>query len=626
MNLDNYINKHLPGTNDTQKENFKKLLHCAAVLDNIHDFKDTNIKRKIEKNSLMTNKFDCGPFGSIASSLNQEDKYLELLGLERDSMNNWTYDKTKTRSENNIQSMTKKIFDEYEFINFNPKASRKNRNPVIEALKICLGKTPISHYKIDGSKYSENPHRPIDLIIDTQIGLGEALEGYQHYFNFLDCAATRIDPAGKSYPGTPAGKKYPLFTRADEPQKVYYKTIHEVLEIPSYKNAEYPNENNNNTVLFSSNANITLYTGSEKKKAYLLVKPDENVAQRHSGKEYLVPASFLQKSSLIPQTLRLLKSLFKKLIDEFKNRTVFKKGLKDRLNVAKKNSDLHFICKRFGDAIQALYCRYIYENNNSNNIPWLVTFDRPLLGHALLYKTPVIVFAGRRDKDRPGSGIMIAIHKDVIESTKQTTTQQPTLSLEKLREDILKDIKIMKEILFASKGVCIDFEPQGGEEKEKDKIKEQRQQYRLFIQILYKLFHKDKNYENMLLYSKLENLYLLIKDIGRENNNDRAIELSSISKLYTQYTKKVPKEQSEIDKAKEETFKGGGTRMKIYLRRNGAAYVSKINIKIKNLYPRDWDGRARFKKSDIIKHHIGGRSFLLKTKKKNRRNFFYFLR
>ena len=49
---------------------------------NRYDFKDTNIKRKIEKNSLMTNKFDCGPFGSIASSLNQEDKYLELLGLE----------------------------------------------------------------------------------------------------------------------------------------------------------------------------------------------------------------------------------------------------------------------------------------------------------------------------------------------------------------------------------------------------------------------------------------------------------------------------------------------------------------------------------------------------------------
>ena len=224
-NSDSYINKHLnASTPAIQKENFKELMHCAAVLDNIHDFKDTKIKQKLESKGLMKNVSNCSytKFNSIAHSISQEDKYLELLGLERNSMNHWTYNKEKDRTRNEIQLMTKQIFDEYRFINFNP---RKENNPVIDALTLLLGKPPISHYKVDSSQYRNNPHRPIDLIIDTQIGLGEALEGYQHYFNFLDCAATRIDPAGKSYPGTPAGKKYPLFTNAGAPHAIYYKTI-----------------------------------------------------------------------------------------------------------------------------------------------------------------------------------------------------------------------------------------------------------------------------------------------------------------------------------------------------------------------------------------------------------------
>ena len=402
------------------------------------------------------------------------------------------------------------------------------------------------------------------------------------------------------------------------------------MEIPSYKNAEYPNKHGYNGVLFSSNANITLYTGSEKKKAYLLFRPDKqtypNAGKTHGDNEYLVPASFLQKSSLIPQTLSLLKSLFKTLINEFKNRTVFKKGLKKRLQVARKNSDLHFICKRFGDAIQALYCRYIYENNDSNNIPWLVTYDRPLLGHALLYKTPVIVFAGHRDKYIPGSGIMIAIHNDILNNTTTTTTttQQPTLS--ELKELILEDIKIMKKILFASEGACIQFIPEEvqtvDDNKKSGLITEQRKQYRKFIQILYKLFHKDKNYENMLIYSKLEYYYLILSSLDVDDEEAEE-EVELITKLHIQITKKVPKEQSKIEDAKNKIGKIGGSKMKRYLRKEGAAYIGGISplFYLKNLYPRDWDGVSKLKKSSIRKNHIGGRSFLLKTKKKMEETF-----
>ena len=46
---------------------------------------------------------------------------------------------------------------------------------------------------------------------------------------------------------------------------------------------------------------------------------------------------------------------------------------------------------------------------------WLVTYDRPLLGHAILYKTPVIVYCNHfRDKATPGSGVTIAIHNSIL--------------------------------------------------------------------------------------------------------------------------------------------------------------------------------------------------------------------
>ena len=261
--------------------------------------------------------------------------------------------------------------------------------------------------------------------------------------------ATRIDPARKIHLTSPIGKQI-LTNKINNENKIFYKTIQEVLTIPPYDNHSYTNANKNHNILFGTNCTINIITTNKKNNAYAEIMPN------NSTKKYLVDTKFLERTDTNGLTKNKLKLFFNEIrttmgeVTQLARRFVLKKDY----SMAKKNTSVHLVGKRLGDAIEGLYCyeppqniktSIDYANLSLNK--WLVTIDRPLFGHALLYKIPIIVFcSGKRDKNKPGSGMTIALRKDSINEDKlrklkQITEfqyQQETQKIKKEMEDFVK--------------------------------------------------------------------------------------------------------------------------------------------------------------------------------------------
>ena len=579
IHLNSYENKKL------SHDEYKNIMYCASLLDNIHDFKE-NISFAELKNAMKSNNLINPTESNLTCSVRDEDKYLEnVIGLKRNKMNHWTMGSNKELPTTNILS-------EYTFINYDDETKE---NPINRAIKMLFDDIK-PNTEINNEKGV--PYRNIELVVDTQKGLFDAINNYTHYFNWLDCAATRIDPAGKSNPKTKGDK---LTTDNRDVNKVYYNSIQEVLEIPNYDNNKYPNINieENNTVLFSSNCDITLYTG-ENHKAYALINPNQNT-KKHAKKKYAVPHTFLQKSDKKQQTIAMLRDLLKKLFKTINEASSFKQ-LKKKETKAKKYTDMHYLMKRFGDAIQALYCGYLQKEGK---IPWLVTYDRPLLGHAILYKTPVIVYCNHfRDKKIPGSGLTIAIHKSILsgdakkqleEKLKNEKNRQAKNNTEKRNEVttiktkntafIKKSIEFIKQIQDVFVIPFNNDVPFGNET------------YKNFLKFLYIHFYKNELYE--FVYS----LTLLLKDVYHKNN---AIDLNNYITLQNEIDKTTVKINKLTEKIKKYSFKdkiNNPDRLKMILH----GLRGKTG-KYKTIVP-EGEGRRS-------KINIGGNSFLIKTKGK----------
>ena len=583
----NYLNIHL-NSDENKKlphDEYKNIMYCASLLDNIHDFKE-NISFAELKKAMKSNNLINPTESNLTCSVRDEDKYLEnVIGLKRNKMNHWTMGSNKELPTTNILS-------EYTFINYDDETKE---NPINRAIKMLFDDIK-PNTEINNEKGV--PYRNIELVVDTQKGLFDAINNYTHYFNWLDCAATRIDPAGKSNPKTKGDK---LTTDNIVVDRVYYNSIQEVLEIPNYDNSNYPNINieENNTVLFSSNCDITLYTG-ENHKAYALINPNQNT-KKHAKKKYAVPHTFLQKSDKKQQTIAMLRDLLKKLFKTINEASSFKQ-LKKKETKAKKYTDMHYLMKRFGDAIQALYCGYLQKEGK---IPWLVTYDRPLLGHAILYKTPVIVYCNHfRDKKIPGSGLTIAIHKSILsgdakkqleEKLKNEKNRQAKNNTEKRNEVttiktkntafIKKSIEFIKQIQDVFVIPFNNDVPFGNET------------YKNFLKFLYIHFYKNELYE--FVYS----LTLLLKDVYHKNN---AIDLNNYITLQNEIDKTTVKINKLTEKIKKYSFKdkiNNPDRLKMILH----GLRGKTG-KYKTIVP-EGEGRRS-------KINIGGNSFLIKTKGK----------
>ena len=579
----NYLDIHLNKL--ISQEEFKNIIYCGSLLDNIHDFKE-NIDFEKLKNTMNSNNLINQSKTDLICNITNEDKYLEnVIGLKRYDNGHWT-----SNLENNLP--TKGILSEYTFINYD---NATNKNPIETAIQMIF-KSVKTNKAIEEST-EKVPYRNIELVVDTQKGLFDAINDYTHYFNWMDCAATRIDPAGKSNPKT---KKDKLSKDPNDINKVYYTTVQEVLEVPNYNNNRYPNVGieENNTVLFSSNCDITLYTG-ENSKAYALINPNESTG-KHAKNKYAVPHTFLQKSDKKPQTIKMLKELLKNLFKTITGSKKFKQ-LKKKETQANKYTDMHYLMKRFGDAIQALYCGYLQKENK---IPWLVTYDRPLLGHAILYKTPVIVYCNHfRNKDVPGSGLTIAIHNSVLSDDaktqleeklkKEKEKQQLIISNQQKELDTIKstnttfineDIKIIKSFDTLDIG---SFNTNTFD----------NETYKDFLKFLYINFYKNKKYEF------INSLTLLLNDVHSKNINidinNHITHQNIIDKTRSKINKLITKINTYVFKDK----LNNPDRLKMILR----GVRTKLG-KYKTIVP---EGRGRRAMTNI-----GGKTFLIQTKNK----------
>ncbi len=576
------------------KNEFKTNIFCASLLDNIHDFReqfDTGIdgleqlEKVITDNNLM-NK----PSLYTSCVIHNEDTYLKSLGLERNVNGHWIYDTEKSDNY---------FLKEYTFINST--ADNNWQNPIEVAIEKIFG-------SVNPNSQASFPYRNIDLVVDTQKGFFDAITDYTHYFNWLDCAATRIDPAGKSNP-----KTKPILTDLTEKDsnkqnstnyKVYYNSIQEVLNIPSYENNKFlvnENEEERNTVLFSSNCDITLYTG-EKKKAYALIRPDVNT-KIHANKKYVVPHTFLQKSNKIQQTILMVKNLLQELKSVFNDFKSFKNEQTKKYQNAKKNTDMHYLMKRFGDAIQALYCVYLQnQNQRQGNIPWLVTYDRPLLGHAIYYKTPVIVYCNqKRETGKRGSGLTIAIHSSVLsqvalaarqrkisdeddaKKAEKNKTEAEVEGKKQTNNDFIETtFKLIDHISF-------NVDPQY--------VISNNETYKNFLKFLYINFYKNKKYEFInsltLLLNEVHNINEGI-DINNHITHQNVIDkkIDKIEKLKNKITNYKVKDNINTRDRVEMVLRGVRTRLGNY----------------KTIVP-EYLGRRRYT-------NIGGKGFLNQTKNK----------
>lgn len=579
-----YLDIHLKnneGKISISHEEYKDILYCAALLDNIHDFKE-NIDFDELKVVMASNKLINPSNPNLICSVKDEDKYLEnVIGLKRNDMNHWT-------KGSNEDLPTSNLLKEYSFINYD---DNTKENPIDKTIKMLF----------DDIKINSNinvPYRNIELVVDTQKGLFDAIKDCTHYFNWLDCAATRIDPAGKSNPKT---KKDNLTTDTSEFKKVYYNSIQEVLEIPNYDNSQYPTNPNieeNNTVLFSSNCDITLYTG-ENHKAYALINPNQNT-KKHAKKKYAVPHTFLEKSDKKPQTIKLLRQLLKKLFETIRESNSFKQ-LKKKETQAEKYTDMHYLMKRFGDAIQALYCKYLQKEGK---IPWLVTYDRPLLGHAILYKTPVIVYCNHsRDKAIPGSGLTIAIHNSILGDEAKNKLEKKLKEQQQRQRSIMEDKeKKLQEIKNKNSKLINGYNEMV---KKLDKLNIDdfdintfdNETYKDFLKFLYINFYKNEKYD--FAYS----LILLINDVYNKNET---IEFKNHITLQNDIDKTIVKINKLVKKIKKYEIKdkiNNTDRIKMIF--HG---IRGKTGKYKTIVPENSRRLARV--------NIGGNSFLIKTKGK----------
>lgn len=583
-----YLDIHLKdnkGNISISHEEYKDILYCAALLDNIHDFKE-NIDFDDLTKIMDSNKLINPTNPNLICSVKDEDKYLEnVIGLKRNDMNHWTMGSNNKLPTNNILS-------EYTFINYD---DNTKENPIGKTIKMLFG--DIKTNTEIKNKEEGVPYRNIELVVDTQKGLFDAINDYTHYFNWLDCAPTRIDPAGKSNPKTKGDK---LTTDNSDVDKVYYNSIQEVLEIPNYDNSEYPNINieENNTVLFSSNCDITLYTG-ENHKAYALINPNQNT-KKHAKKKYAVPHTFLEKSDKKPQTIKMLKQLLTKLFETIRESKSFKQ-LKKKETQAKKYTDMHYLMKRFGDAIQALYCGYLQKEGK---IPWLVTYDRPLLGHAILYKTPVIVYCNHfRDKTIPGSGVTIAIHNSILSGDAKKQLEEK-LEKEKQRQMSIKENQERElQAIKNNNSELINKYIEMVKQLDKLNIDDfdintfDNDTYKDFLKFLYINFYKNEIYE--FVYS----LTLLIKDVYDKN---KAIDLDNHITLQNNIDKtivKINKLTKKIDKYQIKDKINNPDRLKMIL--HG---IRGKTGKYKTIVPEN--------SRRLSTVNIGGNSFLMKTKGK----------
>lgn len=580
----NYLDIHLNKL--ISQEEFKNIIYCGSLLDNIHDFKENidfeNLKITMNSNNLINqSKSD------LICNITDEDKYLEnVIGLKRYDNGHWT-----SNLENNLP--TKGILSEYTFINYD---NATNKNPIETAIQMIF-KSVKTNKAIEEST-EKVPYRNIELVVDTQKGLFDAINDYTHYFNWMDCVATRIDPAGKSNPKT---KKDKLSKDPNDINKVYYTSVQEVLEIPNYNNNQYPNVGieENNTILFSSNCDITLYTG-ENSKAYALINPNESTG-KHAKNKYAVPHTFLQKSDKKPQTIKMLKKLLKNLFKTITGSKKFKQ-IKKKETQANKYTDMHYLMKRFGDAIQALYCGYLQKENK---IPWLVTYDRPLLGHAILYKTPVIVYCNHyRNKDVPGSGLTIAIHNSVLSDDAKTQLEEK-LKKEKEKQQLIinnerKELESIKSTntTFINKQIEIIiklFDTLDIGSFNTNTF--DNETYKDFLKFLYINFYKNEKYEF------IKSLTLLLNDVHNKNIeidiNNHITHQNIIDKRRSKINKLITKINTYVFKDKI----NNPDRLKMILR----GLRTKLG-KYKTIVP---EGRGRRAMTNI-----GGKTFLIQTKNK----------
>ena len=242
-------------------------------------------------------------------------------------------------------------------------------------------------------------------------------------------------------------------------------------------------------------------------------------------------------------------------------------------------------------------------------IPWLVTYDRPLLGHAILYKTPVIVYCNHfRDKEIPGSGLTIAIHKSILssdakkqlkEKLKNEKNRQASIELNQEKE--LKTIKKNNSTLINKyiemvkpfdKLNIYDFNIPFNND-----VPFNNETYKNFLKFLYINFYKNEIYE--FVYS----LTLLINDVYDKN---KAIDINNHITLQNNIDKTIIKINKLTKKIDEYQFKdkiNNRDRLKMILH----GLRGKTG-KYKTIVP-EGEGRRS-------KINIGGNSFLMKTRGK----------
>src|SRR5210317_393697 len=164
-----YLDIHLKDNMSISHEEYKDILYCAALLDNIHDFKE-NIDFDDLTKIMDSNKLINPTNPNLICSVKDEDKYLEnVIGLKRNDMNHWTMGSNNKLPTNNILS-------EYTFINYD---DNTKENPIDKTIKMIFG--DIKTNTEIKNKEEGVPYRNIELVVDTQKGLFHAINDYTHY-------------------------------------------------------------------------------------------------------------------------------------------------------------------------------------------------------------------------------------------------------------------------------------------------------------------------------------------------------------------------------------------------------------------------------------------------------------
>ncbi len=273
------------------------------------------------------------------------------------------------------------IRDNYTFYNFD---ADSGDDAVKQALLATTG-------VVTGTDVVVEP--PIRLITDTHYRFFKNIVKQKYHQNFIveQNIATLFDPAKKQTPESFMGKKTLSFGLDEE--KIQFKVKEGVGHIPSCVNGTYPSTaagNDKHNMLFTSNYDIKLFTEGIVDDKTLLKKAFAILTK--GDHQFIVPHDFAQKSTLanitravITKTKNLIKDCFG-FAHDVDNLTLLSKDF----GQVKPRTPIHYIVKRLGDAYQALYC--YNDNEDSDSRKWLVTYDTPLFGIALVYQTPVIAF------------------------------------------------------------------------------------------------------------------------------------------------------------------------------------------------------------------------------------------